>query len=81
MDPADRLCVALVGSTADLDAVRLVLLGAVAAPEVDQQTREACASVAAQLSEELHAAEDEEGEGEEGHGPSVATLAEGGQVQ
>jgi hypothetical protein len=64
--------VALVGSAADLDAVRLALLATVATPEVDEGTREACARAALQIATELEFAteDDQESEGED-HVPGV----------
>lgn len=69
--PPDRLVVALVGSSDDLDALRLALLATVATPEVDQRTREVCARAAAQISDGLELAEDEDDEEREHHAPCV----------
>lgn len=69
--PPDRLVVALVGSSDDLDALRLVLLAVVATPEIDQRTREVCARAAAQISDGLEFAEDEDDEEREHHAPCV----------
>lgn len=69
--PPDRLVVALVGSSDDLDALRLALLATVATPEVDQRTREVCARAAAQISDWLEFADEEGEEERENHAPGV----------
>lgn len=68
---SDRIVVALVGSADDLDALRLVLLAVVATPEIDQRTREVCARAAAQITDGLEFADEEDDEEHEHHAPCV----------